>query len=355
MYSKFLKDYVIKEGDSIYKAAYKLMKNRNICFVVDNNEKFVGIISQAEMNKALINESLTVMDICNKKCTTIIDDEDIYSKARNIYGGGATFNAIPILNREKDIIDIMTKNRAFYKLRYNEHQLPRQHYATCLVRALSEAKILGYDRISVIEFGVAGGSGLRCLEFHANECARLFGIQVEVYGFDWGDGLHETDYGYKDLPHLFPVTGYNMGGQEELADRLRCANLIIGDIRKTCLDFQNKHHPAPIGAVMIDVDYYSSTVDILNYFESLNEDMLIPRVWMYFDDLHSEYEYQGEDLAIKEFNKRNSEFNISPEGRIHIKEDFNRNLKVMNVFKHSKYNDSILTADREQLPFIDTI
>ena len=48
---------------------------------------------------------------------------------------------------------------------------------------------LGYDRISVIEFGVAGGNGLVALESCARQAAELSGVAIDTYGFDTGTGL----------------------------------------------------------------------------------------------------------------------------------------------------------------------
>ena len=51
------------------------------------------------------------------------------------------------------------------------------------------AKKLGHRRVSVLEFGVAGGRGLIDLEYHAREVSRELEIEIDVYGFDTGSGL----------------------------------------------------------------------------------------------------------------------------------------------------------------------
>src|SRR3989442_47546 len=48
-------------------------------------------------------------------------------------------------------------------------------------------KTLGYTRISVLEFGVAGGRGLLNLEYHAQPVESLLSIEIDVYGFDAGE------------------------------------------------------------------------------------------------------------------------------------------------------------------------
>src|SRR5690606_6371343 len=44
-----------------------------------------------------------------------------------------------------------------YRFRVRIGAVPRPHYAYCVFSAAALAKQLGYPRISVIEFGVAGG------------------------------------------------------------------------------------------------------------------------------------------------------------------------------------------------------
>ena len=51
---------------------------------------------------------------------------------------------------------------------------------------------LGYGRISVVEFGVAGGSGIVALERAAEWATTCFGVEVDVVGFDSGQGMAPT-------------------------------------------------------------------------------------------------------------------------------------------------------------------
>jgi hypothetical protein len=48
------------------------------------------------------------------------------------------------------------------------------------------AKALGIKRVSVIEFGVAGGNGLVALDRIAEKVEQALGIDIDVYGFDTG-------------------------------------------------------------------------------------------------------------------------------------------------------------------------
>ncbi|MGI9484529.1 MAG: hypothetical protein ACR2RF_01345 [Geminicoccaceae bacterium] len=50
---------------------------------------------------------------------------------------------------------------------------------------------MGHNRITAIEFGVAGGSGLLVPEGHAERVVREIGIKIDIVGFDLGSGLPE--------------------------------------------------------------------------------------------------------------------------------------------------------------------
>ena len=93
------------------------------------------------------------------------------------------------------------------------------------------AKKLGLDRISVLEFGVAGGRGLLNLEYHAREIARELEIEIDIYGFDTGRGLPRP-LDYRDLPYHWKE-GFFAMNVEELQTRLTKAKLVLGEIEKT--------------------------------------------------------------------------------------------------------------------------
>lgn len=335
MYAKHLNNYIISEKEDIYKAHWKLHKNGDILLVVNETQTFVGVITFSDIKKTYNNPQLLISDICNKKCHFIINGNNNYSDARNIYADFPHINHIPIIDNNKNIIDIMSRDRAFWKERYKEAKLPRMHYAYCIYLAALEAKALGYSSVSVIEFGVAGGNGLVNCEFHAKEISRILGIEIEVYGFDSAEGLPHKNLGYKDLINVFPGGSYYMN-QDLLNERLQFSKLILGNIEETIRHFITSYTPAPIGCILIDVDYYSSTIPILKFLENDNE-YFLPRVQMYFDDILPEYEFQGETLAIKEFNEQNKDIKISPE-KAHYYLDYRAKTKICHRFLHEKYN-----------------
>lgn len=336
VYKKFLSDYIVSVDESIYKAHWKLHRNRSILIVCDLDEKFLGVITFRDIEKTYNDMRLTIKDICNRDCKYIYDDGDDYGVARNIFAEYPYVKQIPVLDKERNIVDLMTRNRAFWRERYMSMQLPRMHYAYCIYAAALEAKALGYPSFSVIEFGVAGGSGLVNCEFHAKEISKILDIEIEVYGFDSSEGLPEKNMGYKDMVHIWPGGSYHMD-RKLLEDRIQFAQLVIGDIEKTTEDFFERYSPAPIGSILVDVDYYSSAIHVLRFLEKPDA-YFLPRVQMYFDDIIPEYECQGENLAIKEFNLRNENIKISPEKMYYS--GYRERTKICHRFLHEKYNDS---------------
>ena len=186
----------------------------------------------------------------------------------------------------------------------------RPGYIWGLLQAAHLAQNIGVERISAIEFGVAGGNGLVALERIAARLEPLFGVEIDVYGFDTGGGLPKpTDY--RDVPNLHAEGNYEMDCVA-LSARLRKAKLVIGPISETLPSFIASA-PAVVGFVAVDVDYYSSTVATLALFAA-DARRLLPRVFCFFDDIlgftHSEF--TGELLAIREFNERHALRKISP-------------------------------------------
>ena len=48
---------------------------------------------------------------------------------------------------------------------------------------------MGYDEVSVLELGVAGGNGLLSLEKYKKKIQKLYSVKINIYGFDSGEGL----------------------------------------------------------------------------------------------------------------------------------------------------------------------
>lgn len=191
-----------------------------------------------------------------------------------------------------------------YELLVRIGAVERPHYGYCVYHGALLGKALGHKRVSVLEFGVAGGNGLVNLEYHARNVSRLLGIDIDVYGFDTGVGLPKSN-DYRDLPYHWKEGFYAMD-VEKLQSRLTSASLVLGDIAETVQTFTSLHHPAPIAAICFDLDYYTSTKASFHIFD-VEPEHALPRIFCYFDDILGDAtalynEYTGVRLAINEFN-----------------------------------------------------
>ncbi len=244
-----------------------------------------------------------------------------------------------------------------YDWRVRVGAVSRPHYAYLVYQGARLAKKLGYERISVIEFGVGGGLGLLNLEHHAEQASRVVGIGIELYGFDTGRGLpRPTDY--RDLPYHWKEGFYQMD-YDRLIKRLRFAKLVLGDVQHELGRFFERFNPAPIAVVMHDLDLYSSTKAALRLFD-VDERYLLPRLFNYFDDiigteveLHNDF--IGERLAINEFNATHADRKLCPAYFLlcrHLVEPWFNQVFILHSFAHTRYNDFV-SGDNQQLPLED--
>lgn len=241
-----------------------------------------------------------------------------------------------------------------YVERLADSNVDRPQYGYCLYQGAVLAKKLGLTRISVLEFGVAGGRGLLNLEYHAGEIERALGIEIEIYGFDTGKGLPRP-IDYRDLPYHWKEGFFAMDA-EKLQARLTKATWVPGDISETSKSFFDQYKPAPIAAIMHDLDLYSATSAALKMFDAPEEHFL-PRVFCYFDDIvGSETElyndYTGERLAINEFNHAHEAKKLSPAYHLlarRIVETWHHQIFIYHDFGHSRYTEFV-SEGRDQLP-----
>lgn len=223
----------------------------------------------------------------------------------------------------------------------------RPHYAYGIYQAAYMAKHLGVDRISSIEFGVAGGNGLVAMEEVARQVTAETGVAIEVYGFDTGKGMPEP-VDHRDLPYVWQPGDFPMD-VDRLRSRLRSATLVLGDVAETVVGFVDEHDPAPVGFVAFDLDYWSSTVAALALFDNPLE-RLLPRVFCYMDDVigsdvEIHCEFVGELLAIREFNDAHDERKLAPiNGLAHkrpVPAIWNDQIWVLHAFDHPQYSTYI--------------
>jgi hypothetical protein len=224
----------------------------------------------------------------------------------------------------------------------------RPHYAYGVYAAADQAKRLGIPAISVFEFGafefgVAGGRGLIALESIAAEIGAALGVEISVFGFDAGEGMPNPE-GYRDLPHVWDVGFYKMDA-DALRSKLKTAKLVLGQVGETIPAFVRAGGFPPIGFIVFDLDYYSSTKRAFALLEGSPETRL-PRTYCYFDDImwpvtacHNEW--VGELCAIREFNLEHETQKLAP---IHMLQytlphaaPWQEQMYVMHDFTHPLY------------------
>ena len=200
-------------------------------------------------------------------------------------------------------------NRYFDKI-IKERGGERPHYLWGALQGVNLAKALELTRVSFIEFGVAGGSGLLEMEKIAAKLESSFDIEILVHGFDSAGGLPKAK-DHRDLPNLWREGFYPMD-REKLEKRLKKAKLHLGMVEDTLEEFI-RSQSAPVAFISFDLDYYSSTQHALKLLEA-DESMLLPRIHCYFDDIMGVTfsDFNGERLAITEFNGRSENRKISP-------------------------------------------
>lgn len=211
---------------------------------------------------------------------------------------------------EKDDFAYRWMGAVLSRMQFEHKGVLRSYHTWGILNAAHLAKALGISRISVIEFGVAGGKGLVSMEVAAGRIEKLLGVGIDIYGFDTGHGLPKPQ-DYRDCPNLWQEHAFPMDVQK-LKACLKKAQLVLGLIEDTVPRFLESL-PAPVGFVSFDVDYYSSTVQAMKVLEA-GYDRLLPRVHCYLDDIlcftHSEF--TGELLAVTEFNAKHPMRKIAP-------------------------------------------
>lgn len=240
-----------------------------------------------------------------------------------------------------------------YQDRLSICAVPRPHYGHCIFEAAQLAARLNYPRISVVEFGCGQGNGLLNAEMHIAEIAKIFPVEIELYGFDTGEGLPPTQ-DYRDFSYYFKPGLYHMN-PGTLKQKLKLAKLVLGDVKDTCKTFFADYDPAPIGCVFHDLDFYSSTSDALTLFDADSAHFL-PRIFMYFDDISGSNtwlvsKFTGEPLAIEEFNKEHSSKKISANRFMPLEYPdqhwWTHRIYNYHDFQHPKYN--MFVGDDEQV------
>ena len=219
-------------------------------------------------------------------------------------------------------------------------------YAYCMYYSAQLAKKLNIKKISVLEFGVAGGNGIVQAEKIAEKILKELNIEIEIYGFTLKDGL-SNPVDYKDLPYWWNVGLYPTSTTNLETKIKKTTKIIYGDVKETTKTFFEKYNPAPIGAIFNDLDYFSSTLDSFQIFENI-DNFYLPRIFCYFDDIIGTEkemfnEFTGELKAINSFNQNNNQKKICLNKNLVANSNHNWRYQIYyyHNFGHKNYNDYI--------------
>jgi hypothetical protein len=191
-------------------------------------------------------------------------------------------------------------NNLFENLAGKNGSLRRPYYAWGALQGVNLARVLEVNRVSFIEFGVAGGNGLIALENIAQKLQAIFDIEIDTYGFDAVGGMPKSR-DHRDLPNLWREGHYPMN-EEKLRQRLKKTKLMLGLVEETVPQFISSQ-PAPIAFIAFDLCFYSSTTNAFQMFEA-DQSILLPRVHCFFRNILGRTfgDHNGERLAIADFN-----------------------------------------------------
>ena len=228
--------------------------------------------------------------------------------------------------------------------------LPRPHYALGMLLAAKQAKDLGYKSIKVLELGCWNFEGIIDLEHYANDIQEFLKINIEIFGFTLKEGLPKYKPNKYDRLHTWSPSDCAVTNKKNY-EKLNHAKIYFGDVKKTIpkmkIEYKKSLSTSPIGFIIYDLDYYTSTLKGLNLLK-MNHNFFLPRTYLYFDDLFLSSEYEGERKAITEFNKKNK-YKISDIGELAEQLSINwpkwiylgKRLKVVNFFDHKNHNTKI--------------
>uniref|UniRef100_UPI00404AD41C hypothetical protein n=1 Tax=Gelidibacter sp. TaxID=2018083 RepID=UPI00404AD41C len=183
----------------------------------------------------------------------------------------------------------------------------RPQHAFGILEAAENAKKIGLKKITIVEFGVANGAGLMNMIEVSKRVTKTTGIEIVLYGFDTGTGM-PPPVDYRDHPEYYNEGDFPMN-KSLLEEKIRNkAHIFFGPIKETLQELQSQlSADAPIGFVSVDVDYYSSTIEVFELFK-IEATYFLPLTYVYFDDIFmpNHNEKCGELLAINEFNAANT-------------------------------------------------
>jgi hypothetical protein len=219
--------------------------------------------------------------------------------------------------------------------------IERRRYAFPLLKAADYAKAQGIGKIYVLEFGIAAGAGLVNLAWLAEQVTAETGVEIAVVGFDAGTGMPRPK-DYRDYPEEFIEGDFPLPDREALARVLPSGvRVVYGPVADTVVDFIATLD-APVGFAVLDLAYYSSTVEALAALAGPAERYL-PMTLVYLGAIRIDNANPavGELLAVREFNAARPLRQIHPFTSLRDKRVFRRaawldQIHVLHVLDHPR-------------------
>ena len=225
--------------------------------------------------------------------------------------------------------------------------IPRPHYALGLILSAEQAINLGYKSIKVIELGCFNFDGIIDLEHYASDIKKFINIDIQIYGFTLKSGLPKTNQNSFDRLYRWSPDEFGYSKKQNYKN-IKKSKIYFGNIKDTIpkfkKDIKKKITESPIGFIIFDLDFYTSTKKALSLLK-MNENSYIPRPYLYFDDHSFSSKYEGERKAIMEFNSKEKN-KISDIGEFAEQLSIlwskwiylGKRFKQICFFKHKKFN-----------------
>jgi hypothetical protein len=219
--------------------------------------------------------------------------------------------------------------------------IERRRYAMPLLKAADYAKALGIPKIYVLEFGIAAGAGLVNLAWLAEQVTRETGVEIGIVGFDAGTGM-PPPVDYRDYPEEFVAGDFPLPDRAALERALPPAvRVVYGPVAETTRAFVTTLD-APVGFAVMDLAYYSSTVEALAVLEG-PPDHYLPMTLVYLGAIRIDNANPavGELAAVRDFNARHELRQIHPFTSLRDKRVFRRaawldQIHTLHVLDHPR-------------------
>ena len=131
-----------------------------------------------------------------------------------------------VLCYEKPLRVAFTK---FLSLKFSNF---RPHYESLIYETSKNAIKLGFNEISVVELGVAGGNGIKSILKYKRKIEKILDIKINIIGFDTGTGLPNSDL-KEDLPYFWKQGDYTNINLKDLEKEDSSIKIYEGNISST--------------------------------------------------------------------------------------------------------------------------